>query len=166
MQGMIKQTVSKKARPFWQVIIVVLLYVIGVNYLITLCNTLGGKYINIASLLILFFSLVVVALIIYRFLSKYMYLLIDDKIVFQKHIGNQNKKVLEIKLEEIQYLKPYKEIQSQKDIAHTYKFVCDREYDKFYVGEFMRDCKRYRFVFKPSERMINVLCRKIKETVV
>lgn len=165
MKGMIKQNVSKKAKPFWQIIIGAFLYVVVVNYLITLCNTLGRKYVNFASLAILFLSLLVVVIFIYRFLTGYEYLLIDNKLIFKKHARNRDKKLLEIEVNEIQFLKPYKEIKSKKDISYTYRFVCDREYDKFYVGEFTREGKRYRFVFKPSERMINILYKNIEESV-
>ncbi len=160
MQNAFKEIVQKKQRPFWQILIFILLAVVAINSLITACNLLGEKYAGIASLAILIASAFVCSHLITRYLSSYSYRLVEGYLVFERIVGKKATRVLQITMEEIDNIKPYNEVEKAENIAHTYKFICDKDYSNFYVGEFTKSDKKYRFIFKPSERFLNVITNK------
>ncbi|KPU27516.1 hypothetical protein TR13x_05475 [Caloranaerobacter sp. TR13] len=161
MRNVVKEVTTKQLKPFWEVILIILISVIGVNSLITLCNRLGEKYAGIASIIILILSIGVCIFIIKKLLECYTYILIDDELLFEKSVGKKNNLILRIPMEDIETIKPYRELKDDENIAYTYKFICDKEYDKFYFGEFEKEGKRYRFIFKPGERLLNALGSKV-----
>lgn len=155
--------VEKKERPFWQIVLSILLGIIFINYLITLCNYLGEKYAGIASVVVLIASIGICTLIIMKLMSHFVYSIEEDTLVFERIIGKKRNIALTLKLDEITSLKPYKEVKKKdKEIALTYKFVCSREYDEYYAGEFERESKKYRFIFKPTEKMIEVINKSLE----
>lgn len=155
--------VEKKERPFWQIVLSILLGIIFINYLITLCNYLGEKYAGIASVVVLIASIGICTLIIMKLMSHFVYSIEEDTLVFERIIGKKRNIALTLKLDEITSLKPYKEVKKKdKEIALTYKFVCSREHDEYYAGEFERESKKYRFIFKPTEKMIEVINKSLE----
>jgi len=162
MKNVLKVVVQRKERSLWQIIVMILASVVLINYLITLCNLLGERYAGIASLGILLISLALCTLIIIRFLSSFAYILDDDKIVFERLLGNRSNIILSVNLSEITKISTYSEIEKNDNIAYTYKFVCDREYDKMYVCDFERESKKYRFIFKPSDRLLELIEKSMK----
>ncbi len=161
MRNVIRETKARKERPFWLIVVIVFAAVLAVNFLITLCNMLGEKYAGIASIFILIVSLVLCCMIVMKLFSSYIYTLDGDRFVVEKKIGSRSNIILNVDLNEVESIKPYKDIKSDIKVDYTYKLVCSKEYNKFYYGEFTRNDKRYRFVFKPSDRLINI----IKSTV-
>ncbi|MGF7058445.1 hypothetical protein [Brassicibacter mesophilus] len=162
MKNALRVVVQRKERPFWQIIVMILASVVLINYLITLCNLLGERYAGIASLGILLISLTLCTLIIIRLLSSFAYILDGDKIVFERLLGNRSNIILSVNLAEITKVSTYSEINNNDNIAYTYKFVCDREYDKMYICDFERDSKKYRFIFKPSDRLLELIEKSIE----
>ncbi|KGG80893.1 hypothetical protein Y919_03885 [Caloranaerobacter azorensis H53214] len=161
MRNVIKEVITKKPKPFWEVILMVLTFVVGVNFLITLCNKLGEKYAGLASIAILILSIIICMFIIKRLLECYTYILVDDELLFEKNVGKKNNLILKVPIDDIKIIRPYRELENDENIAYTYKFICDREYDKFYFAEFEKEGKRYRFIFKPSDRLLKALGNKV-----
>ena len=161
MKNALRVVVQRKERPFWQIIVMILASVVLINYLITLCNLLGERYAGIASLGILLMSLTLCTLIIIRLLSSFAYILDGDKLVFERLIGNRSNVILSVNLNEITHISTYYEAENNEDIAYTHKFVCDREYEKMYACDFERDNKKYRFIFKPSDRLLEFIEKSI-----
>lgn len=157
MKGIIKEVVSKENRPFGLILLEILAGIIIINVLITLTNHLGKRYAGVVSIFILIFFLAFLAYIILKFISYYNYKIVDEELIFEKIVGSKSKIILSVNFDEIIGLSKYTNIEKEKDIDKTYKFVCSKEYEDFYVGEFIREGKKYRFVFKPSERFINVI---------
>lgn len=160
MQSAFKEVVEKKQKPFWQILFFILAGVVLVNILITACNLLGEKYAGIASVVILITSIIICSRIIIKYLSSYRYRYVDDVLVFERIIGKKTKIVLQISIDEIDSIKPYEEVEKAEDVRYTYKFICDKQYNNFYVGEFTKNYKKYRFIFKPSQRFINLIISK------
>lgn len=160
MQNSFKEVVQKKQRPFWQILFSILFGVVAINSLITACNLLGEKYAGIASVVVLLASFVVCWQIITKYLSSYSYKLAEGYLVFERIIGKKVLTILQITLEEIDSIKPYSEVEKAENITRTYKFICDKDYSNFYVGEFTKEEKKYRFIFKPSQRFLNVITNK------
>jgi len=165
MKSVLKEVVSRKERPFWETLIIIIASVISINYLITLSNLLGRKLATIVSLGILLLSVLLCALVVIRLSTYYTYTLVDDDLVFQKTSGKKTIIIFRIKLGEIDFIKPYSEVEVDKNVDFTYRLICNRERSKLYIGEFQREEKRYRFIFKPSDRLITIInSRMNKET--
>lgn len=162
MKGTFKETVKRKQRPFWQILVMILAAVIVVNMLITSSNLLGPKYAGVASVFILLAATILCGLIVLKFLAYYSYRIIEDKLVFEEIVGKRSKIILAVDINQIESIKPYRDSKEDKSVINVYKFVCDREYDDFYVGEFNKEGKKYRFVFKPSSRFLNILNRDLQ----
>lgn len=159
----ITERVVKRQRPFWQVILVIIGLVISINSLITLCNMLGEKYAGIASVIVLLSSMAACALLIMKFISNYIYKLSHDRLIVERAIGKRNNVLLDLEISKIESIKPIDELVKDKNIEHIYKFVFDKKEENVVFGEFTRDEKKYRFVFKPSQRMLKILNNKIKD---
>ncbi|MTI72013.1 MAG: hypothetical protein FH751_17340 [Firmicutes bacterium] len=153
MRKVIREVETKNIRPLWQVSLMFLLSVVFINFLITLSNKLG-KYNDFASFIILTLSLIALIILIKKVLCNYVYTLDDEQLVFKKGIGKKSKLILDLNLNEIDFIRPIKEVKKDKGVSHTYKLMCNKNNKKLYVGQFIRDGKKYRFVFKPSENLI------------
>ena len=161
----IREIKDKKQRPFWQVIVMILESVIVLNNFITLCNKLEeytGIDANISSIVLLIFSGVICFLIILRLLSNYVYSFVGDSIIFERIVGKKTKFLLKVELSEILFIKSYDKVEND-NVFYTYKFYYNNDKEHLYYGEFIRDEKRYRVVFKPSERMLRILSSKVNE---
>jgi len=154
MRKVLREVKTKQIRPLWQVGLIFLISVVLINNLITLCNGLGRRYASIASFIILLISIGGFSLIIVKLLKSYTYTLDNEELIFQKGLGARSNIILKLNLKELEFIKPIKNVKPNKKVKHTYKFVCDKERDKFYVGQFNRDGKEIRFVFKPSKEML------------
>ncbi|MTI48806.1 hypothetical protein [Sporosalibacterium faouarense] len=159
MNGLFKEVVRRQQRPFWQIVFIVLGAVILLNLLITSCNLLGEKYAGIASIIVLASTISVCGFLIIKIVAYYSYRIADNRLIFERIIGNKSKVILDLGIEEIESIKPYREMEEDKSVAVTYKFICDKDYDNFYVGAFLKDDKKYRFIFKPSSRLLNLLVK-------
>lgn len=162
MKPILKESVARKQRPFWQVIVLVIIAVFIINYLISLTNFLGEKYAGIVSIAILLISVAACSFIVTKFIEYYTYKIADDTLIFEKSIGKKSKVSLMIDIEDIEKLIPYGEMKEDSNIDYTYKFVCDKDYNNFYVGEFNREGKQIRFIFKPSDKFIDMLKKRRK----
>lgn len=160
MKGSFKEVVKRKQMPFWQMIFVILSTVIVVNLLITSCNYLGEEYAGVASIIVLLLTAIACGFLITKLIAYYSYRVVEDKLIFEQNIGTRSKIILTLDLEEIHSIKPYREVVVDKTIKSTYKFVCDRDYDNFYIGEFSKEEKKYRFIFKPSSRLLRIITKE------
>ncbi|RKD28822.1 hypothetical protein [Thermohalobacter berrensis] len=161
MKGFVKEINSKKRRPLWQVLLVAFTAIVFLNILITSCNYLGNKYAAITSIGILAGFVVLSSFVVKRLLRSYVYTLFNDKLIFEQVIGNKRDVVLRVELDDIDYIKPYSEIDSVDNPQFTYKFICDKNYNNCYFGDFYKGGRKYRFVFRPSDRLINIINSKV-----
>jgi len=153
----VKEVKVREHLPLWQTSIIIMFAIIFINYLITKSNMLTPKYGNIASILILLGSLAVFAFSGYRYLSSFIYILDEDELVFKRGITDSNNPKLIVTSEELQWIKPYEDVVKNKEIKRTYKFLFKKDKTKMYVGEFIRNGRKYRFIFEPGPKMKKAL---------
>jgi hypothetical protein len=166
MDNGIKEVIKRKRRPLWQIVSITVGIVVLINMLITLSNYFGTKYAGIVSIIILISSIFICTQIVMRALAVYYYKLIDGTLVFERKVGNKEKVILSVDIDRIQLLEPYNKPELNRHrVKRTYRLVLDNEYDKFYVGEFIENDERYRFIFKPSERLLRIIDRSLSNKV-
>lgn len=136
------------------------LTVIVLNILITMTNKLGSMQ-NIACIILLVIFGIIIFFITERIFSCYVYLLGDGNIGFAKSYGKKETLIIKVDFEEIKIFNKIEELQTNPNIVNTYYFIYRNTYDNCYFCEYERNKKLYRFIFKPSERLIRILDRKI-----
>lgn len=153
----IKEVKSREHLPLGISSAILMASIILINILITQCNRLGPSKANIASIIILLSSLVFFAFIGYRYLSSFTYILDEDELIFKRGVTEGKITKLIVTSEELQWIKPYEEVTKSKEVKRTYKFVFKKDKAKIYVGEFIRDDVKYRFIFEPGPKIKKAL---------
>jgi len=157
IRHVVKEVKHRDYRPVWQTSIIVMIGIIFINFLITQSNKLQRIYAYIVSISILIASLVVFAYFSYRHLINYIYILDENVLIFKKGIREEEKAELIVKQDEIQWIKPFYEAEKCKGVKQTYKFIFKKDKSKMYVGQFIRNNKKYRFLFEPGTKMKKAL---------
>ncbi len=99
--------------------------------------------------------------VIKKMIFVYVYNLGEDFISFSKCSGKSNSDVLTVNFKDIKIIDKYENIFTNNKIQKSYFFIYGYNYDDCYYCEYETNNKAYRFVFKPSERLIRILERKI-----
>lgn len=153
----VKEVKSREELPLWRSSAIVMISIIFINMLITQCNRLSPSRANIASIFILLSSLVLFACIGYRYLSSFTYILDEDELLFKRGITEGKITKLIVTSEELQWIKPFKEVTKSKEVKRTYKFIFKKDKEKMYVGQFTRNGVKYRFIFEPGPKIKKAL---------
>ncbi|WDV45971.1 hypothetical protein PV797_21220 [Clostridiaceae bacterium M8S5] len=154
-----KEEVTKKNKSLWEIIIIVLVAIVCVNYLITLCNKL--EYASLAAVIVLTASIVTCSLLITKLLSSYVYVLLQGSLIFEKKIGSKSKTLLKIKLQDIDFIKPYKEIKDTKNIVLN-KFIIRGVKNTIYYVQFTENNKKCGVIFQPTDSFISAIEKKMR----
>lgn len=162
MAALIRHTVSESKRTLWQNILYVLGLVLGINLLVELTNFLPKKAGSYVSIAILVFVAGLCSYLINRRLAQYTYILIADELIFYKQIGKRENKILNIKIQDINWIKPVNEMPRSKACKKIYGLACKLKGKGVYGGEFKQNNKTYRFILQPSEELLSELLKQIK----
>lgn len=155
-----REEITRKNKPLWEVVLIVLAGIVAINYLITLCNRLGEKYAGIASIAVLVSSVVICGILITKLVSSYVYALIQSSLVFERKIGNKSDILLKIKFSKIDFVKPYEQVKDKKGKVE-YNFTCRGNTNKIYYGEFENDGRMSGFIFQPSNAFLEAVIKKM-----
>lgn len=160
MDYIIREVLQKHKKSIRLIIASMFLAVIILNILITLTNKIE-RFQNLVCIILLIIFGVIIFFIVERILTTYVYLLGDDKIGFAKAVGKKESIILQVRLDQIKYIKSLKELEPNADVQNTYYFIYRDSGDDGYFCEFVQNNKLFRFIFKPSERLLRILERKI-----
>ncbi|ABR46321.1 hypothetical protein Amet_0078 [Alkaliphilus metalliredigens QYMF] len=161
MAAMIRHTASEPKKPFWQTMLKIIGALLVINLFVELTNFMPKNYASIASVMILLISTGLTSYLINRNLAKYTYILIEDDLIFYKEIGSKEKKVLDVKIYDIQWIKPIQALDKQEKCNKTYGIACRLKGKGVYVGQYENDGKINRFIFQPSEGLLEELQKQI-----
>lgn len=160
MDFIVKEILKKENKPLIYISITGVVAVIVLNVLITLTNNLGSMQ-HIACILLLLIFGIIIFFIVEKIFSVYIYLLGDDYVAFERQFGKKNHKELTVNISQIKKMGRYENMEANHHIQATRYFIY-RYMDKdLSYCEYEVDGKLYRFVFKPSERLVRILERKI-----
>lgn len=151
---------SKKTKPLWLIVLWTFIYVIIINILITETNVIIELLRNVVALGILGIFSILYVILMLSGLSHYVYKLLEDDFIIEKKIGNKNKVMLKLNIDEIIKLQSYKYAKEHGNILYTYKFMSDREYHKAYLCTYKKEDREVTFIFKPSQRLKDLLKNK------
>ncbi|KAB3537825.1 hypothetical protein F8154_02265 [Alkaliphilus pronyensis] len=163
MPNLIRCTASEPQPPLWRLILYIVGIVLSINFLVELTNLLPKNLAAIASILILILTAALCSYIINRKLAKYTYILIENDLVFNKQLGRRENRVLDVKIYDIDWIKPIQEAREKVKYKKTYWLTCKFTGSDIYVGRFMRNNQIYRFVFQPNESLRKELYKQIKQ---
>lgn len=162
MDYLIKEELRKDRNSMFKNSIMILIMVILMNISITKTNFLP-QYRNLMSCLIvvLFVSILIIYLINKG--STIIYNLDEFEISFKKRNFKKEVLVLKVSLKDIKCLNKIENNNPNTKLEKTYYFVYSlyNKKENIYYCEYLRDDKLYRFIFRPSERILRILESKI-----
>ena len=160
MEYIISESLSRHKNLLTKILAVSFISIITLNILITLTNNLT-EYRNTLSILLLLITVILMFFIFRKMIFVYVYNLGENYINFTRQNGRHNSSILTVSLEDIKIIDKYENIFTNHQVQRTYYFIYGFNYADCYFCEYETNNKIYRFVFKPSERLIRILERKI-----
>ncbi|MGO1369933.1 MAG: hypothetical protein ACTHVE_06940 [Senegalia sp. (in: firmicutes)] len=157
IRHVVKEVKRRDNLPLWQISAIIMIAIIFINILITESNRLQKHYAYIVSIAILLSSIVIFVYFLYKRLINYIYILDENVLIFKKGIREKDNIKLIVKEEELEWIKPFKESEKCRGIKKTYKFIFKKNKEKIYVGQFVRNQQKYRFLFEPGKKMKKAL---------
>lgn len=157
MSLIVKQTLKNKEIKFWKIIAMILGIVVVVNLSTAFFSRYGTIFGSIAAIIILLTSIGLCFFIIYKKLSYYNYRIIDHEAMFERVIGRANHVFFHIDLRKMEYIKPYRDIDSDNKRVRTYKFVIGKNKEAWYVVQFRKDGKVNRLIIEPDTDFLNAM---------
>lgn len=162
MAPIAKQTVKNKNLSFFKILIMIIGTVLIMNFATGFFSQYGPAIGSLSALFVLILCTIVCVLIIYKNLVYYNYRVIEDELMVERVIGRANHVFFNIKLEDIKYIRPYNEFETDNKNAKSYRFVIDRNKDKWYVIEFPRKDKNYILIIEPNEVFLKALNQSLQ----
>ena len=156
----IEQTIVQKKIPFFQLVLMILGGLFSISFIIRLLSHFGVIVIRIGSLLIFAAAFFGSILILYKQIACLHYQLFEDELLMEKVFGRMYHSFLSVRLNEIVFFGPYRQAEvrnSQGRKMVEYRFVSGKNSEDWYVGEFLRNGKRYRFVIAPNEELLKAI---------
>lgn len=160
MDYVIREILKKEKRSTAVIIALGFGAVIILNILITMTNNLGDVQNAVCIMLLFVFSIILFS-IFEKIFFVYVYLLGDDFVAFEKHIGKKNQTICTIYFNQIKKIEKCSLMQANSNIQSTYYFIYKHVDPDSYYCEYEINKKLHRFIFKPSERLIRILEKKI-----
>lgn len=160
MEYIISEVLKRKKRTLTKLILVGIVSIILLNICITFTNTVG-VYQNLLCIFLVCIYCIIMYFVFRKMIYLYSYNLSNDCIDFRKHIFKKSKCILTVKLNNIRYIDKFEYIKVNPNVQKTYYLIYGFVDDDCYFCEYESNNKSYRFVFKPSERLIRILERKI-----
>lgn len=153
------EIVERKEKPYFQVFLSVIGSVVLIDFVIFIANKYVEKYPYLTNIIVLFLLIFTCSTIIIKYFSKYSYTLEDNQLMFHRLIGKKAFPMLQLDLNNISSIKPYRD---NEEINYKYKFILGKDYKNSYVGKYNENGREHYFIFEPSTKMHNELCKKIK----
>ncbi|MCC5911102.1 MAG: hypothetical protein JJT76_11765 [Clostridiaceae bacterium] len=161
MAIMIRQTVSAEKKSFGQTMAYIFGIVISINILIELTNLLPVKYATVSSILVIIGCAIVCSHVINRKIAKYTYVLLEKELIFYKEIGTREKKVLNIKIQDIEDIKPVKKVHKGKGCSKVHCLTSKLRGKGVYIGHYRVGEKLHGFIFQPNQDLYRELMKDI-----
>ena len=155
MSALIRHTNSEPQRPLWKTALYLFGLIIGFQLTLVFISRLPKLLAGPMN------SVVVVAIIagtiyfVKRKMAKYTYLLIEDEIIFYKQVGKKETKVLKVKVNEIEWIRPIDKVKKLTKCPKTYILSCRTKGKGVYIGQFKQNNTSLRFIIQPSDALYN-----------
>lgn len=155
MSALIRHTNCQPQRPLWKTGLYLFGLIVGFQVILDLGDRLPGllsKIVNSISVLALMASIVYLLKIK---AVRYTYLLIEEEIIFYKQVGKKETKVLNVRIDEIEWLRPIQKMKRLERCQKTYILSYKAKGIGVYMGQFKKNNECYRFIIQPSQELYN-----------
>lgn len=163
----LEHVVNEPRKPVWKVLLLVVSLVLAVNLAVLGINRLSGGYGGMAGLLFIFFMAFYSSRLMNRKLAVYTYRWDGKELAVERKLGRRNKPLIEIPVDQIEWLRPLNELKSQlarmKRPRKTMAYACKLEGEGVYMLQFHEGKSLYRLIFQPSPQMAKALQKQVKE---
>ncbi len=159
--------VQEPARPVWQVLLLVVTLVVGVNAAVVAINRLPGGYGGLAGLLLIVVLAFYSSRLMNRKLARYTYRWDGTQLFVERRIGRKDKPLIEIPGSQLDWVRPLAEVKPQlgrmKRARKTMVYACRLEGEDVHILQFHEGKRIYRMVFQPDKAMAKALMKTIRE---
>ena len=164
---MIEHHVQEPKKKVWQVFLIVLVLVIGVNITVLAINRMPGSYGGLAGLALIVVMAFYTSRLMNRKLASYTYRWDHQQLSIERKLGKRQKPLIEIPGDHIEWIKPMATIKPQlrrmKRPRKTLVYACRYEGDDAHLLQFRDGKTMYRLLFQPNQAMVKALTKTTKE---
>jgi len=163
----IEHQVGEPSRPVWQVLLIVVTLVVGVNAAVVWTNRLSGGYGGLAGLLLIVMLVFYSSRLMNRKLARYTYRWDGKELQVERRLGRKDRPLIEIPGSQVDWVRPFAEVKPQlrrmKRVRKTMAYACRLKGKDVYMLQFHEGKRSYRMIFQPSEAMAKALVKTVKE---
>ena len=163
----LEHRVEEPQRPTWQIILLVVALVVGINAVVMFANRFPGSFGGLIGLVLIFVLAFYSSRLMSRKLARYTYRWDGRELAVERRLGRKNKPLLEIPGKQIDWVRPLEEVRPQlarmKRVRRTIAYACRTKGKDVYMLQFHEGTRRYRLIFQPSDPMVKSLVRQAKE---
>ncbi len=163
----IEHQVSEPKKPTWQVFLIVIGLVLGVNGAVLTINRLPGGYGGIAGLSLIVLMALYSSRLMNRKLATYTYRWDGVQLEIERKIGRRSKPLLEIPGDQLEWVRPLQELKTtlmkMKRPRKTMAYACRLDGEGVYMLQFLEGKGTYRVIFQPNPSLAKALQKKVKE---
>ena len=164
---MIEHQVQEPPRPVWQVLLLVVGMVLGVNAVVVWINRLPGGYGGLGGLLLILAMILYSSRLMNRKLARYTYRWDGSQLSVEKRIGRKDKPMIEIPGNQMEWIRPMEEVKGQlhqmKRVRKTLAFACRLKGEGVFMLQFVERKRTYRLIFQPGDTLAKALQKHIKK---
>ncbi len=155
MSSLIRHTNCQPQRPLWKSALYLFGIIIGFQLSLVLIGRLPRLIAETMNSAIVLAIAIGIIYLLKRKAAKYTYLLIADEIIFYKQVGKKETKVLKLKINEIEWIRPADKAKKLAKCSKTYILSCRTKGNGVYIGQFKQNNESFRFIIQPSEALYN-----------
>lgn len=164
----LEHQVQEPKRPVWQVLLLVVALVLGVNAAVVWTNRLPGGYGGLAGLLLILVLVFYSSRLMNRKLARYTYRWDGRELSVERRIGRKDKPLIEIPGSQLDWVRPLAQVKPQlgrmKRARKTMVYACRLEGEDVHMLQFHEGKRMYRMIFQPDKAMVKALQKTIRET--
>lgn len=161
MSALIRHTNCEPQRPLWKTAAYLFALIASFQVLSELVDRLPRLLSETMSYLSLFALLGSIVYLLKVKAVRYTYLLIEDELIFYKQVGKKEAKVLNVRINEIEWLRPIESARRLEKCEKTYILTCKTKGAGVYIGQFKQNGDCYRFIIQPCPELYSEIIANI-----
>ena len=150
-----EQIVERKDKSVAKTFLVVIGFVVFIDFIIFIMNKYTEVFPYATSLITIFLVIISCSYILIKYLSKYLYTIEANQLIFYRLIGKRKFEMLRIDCSNLIYIDLYDAKNNYE--KHLYNFTFDKSGEKLYIGKFKEGDKMISFLFSPNKDILNEL---------
>ena len=160
MEYLVSERLKRHSKSITWIVLSMILTVVILNYSITLTNYLDSSRNAVSFALVVAFGLIIFV-VFKEMICFYEYKLSSKEVIFFRASRKHERQLLSVKYSSIELIDKYENITVNTNIKKTHYYLYDLDRAGSHYFQYEENGNKYRVVFKPSERLLRILERKV-----